>query len=51
MANRSIYIRDRSLNKWVEENVKRGRFRSYSHAVEEGLKLLKLRTTSTPKPF
>lgn len=39
--SRHVYIRDKELEKWVESKIREGRFRTWSHAVEAGLKLLR----------
>lgn len=47
-----IYIKDEELDAWVRENVgSRKRFRSYSHAVETALDLLRRKAEETPGPF
>jgi hypothetical protein len=51
-TNRNIYIKDSTLDKWVILKIKDNRFRNYSHAVEQALKLLKEREEITPPlPF
>lgn len=44
----SVYIKDDELIKWVDEQVKAGRFASWSHAVTWALKLLRRNLTAEP---
>lgn len=48
MATKNVYIKDGDLNAWVEKKIEGGRFRSYSHAVEMALKLLKEKEEAKP---
>jgi hypothetical protein len=54
-TNRNIYIKDSELDKWVVKKVDENRFRSYSHAVELALKMLRekeeVKPPIPPRPF
>lgn len=47
-----VYIRDKELEKWVESKIRESRFRTWSHAVEVALKLLRSKKeTESLGPF
>jgi len=45
---RNVYIKDDKLDEWIRKKVEAGRFRSYSHAVEVALKLLREKEEARP---